>query len=149
LARKAKEAQDLNGRVEENACKAANEAASAPASTRPASTTRTPEPRPAATSWAKQFGGSGENPRNFVPQSDNATSQVMTQVEDKIAGDIRNLPAGATVDYGVVPIYPNGSDPVPTAVLLVAIGGGMNVKCRVTNDASASHQIPEDGVTCG
>ena len=82
----------------------------------------------------KQFGGSANNPRNFVAMGDKLNNIAMNKVETLIVAGVKAAPAGQTVDYKVVAIYPNASTPIPSAVNLVATGGGLDIDCTLTNE---------------
>jgi hypothetical protein len=68
----------------------------------------------------------------------------MNAVEVLIAAAIKAAPAGQTVDYRVVPIYSDATTPVPSAVTLVAAGGGLAINCTLTNEL-----VPQPSGKCG
>lgn len=45
--------------------------------------------------------------------------------------------------YQVEPIYPDSTTPIPSAVELVATGGGLNIDCTLTNEL-----VPQESGTC-
>ncbi|WP_325723309.1 ricin-type beta-trefoil lectin domain protein [Actinocrinis sp.] len=92
----------------------------------------------------KQFGGSAKNPRNFVAIGAALNNGAMSNVENLIAAKIRAAPNGETVQYDVIPLYPDDSTAIPSAVHLVATGGGLNINCTLTNEL-----VPVSDGNCG
>ena len=82
----------------------------------------------------KQFGGSAKNPRNFVPMGNSLNGDAMNAVEGIIAAKIKAAPNGETVQYDVIPLYPDDSTGIPSAVHLVATGAGLSIDCTITNE---------------
>jgi len=92
----------------------------------------------------KQFGGSAKNPRNFVAMGHELNNENMSVVENVIAARIAAAANGQTVEYDVIPLYPDAATPIPSAVHLVAVGAGLNINCTLTNEL-----VPQESGTCG
>ncbi|MEU3323241.1 RHS repeat-associated core domain-containing protein [Streptomyces sp. NPDC006785] len=80
-----------------------------------------------------QFGGSGSELRNLVPLHRDANSNIMRDIETKIANQIA---VGQTVHYEVTPIYPARPTGIPDLIHIQALGNqGLDVDCYIKNAA--------------
>jgi hypothetical protein len=83
----------------------------------------------------RQFGGSANNPRNFVAAGATFDNEAMNAVEGIIQAGITAAPRRQTVSCK--------EERIPAAAELVATGGGLDIDCTLTDEL-----VPKPSGTC-